>query len=90
MKVIIDGIEYVPALPIAVGDKPLRVILREVRKALGLTIVEAAAMVGVSTSAIVNLESGVHNPLFHTMARLSQVYGVPIQILVAAALNEEE
>ena len=89
MKVTIDGIDYVPALAVAVGDKPLRVVLREARQALGLTFDEASAMVGVVKSSLHALETGVKNPSFATVAKISRVYGVPIHILAAAALNEE-
>lgn len=89
MKVTIDGIEYLPVLPVVVGTKPLRVVLREARKALGLTLSEASSMIGIAQTSLRNLEIAQHAPYFHTAVKIAQVYGIPIHILAAAALNEE-
>lgn len=89
MKVTIDGIAYGPMPEVVVGDKPLNVLLRETRKALGLTLDEASTLVGLSITALRNLEIEKHSPYFKTAVQISRAYGVPIHILAAAALNEE-
>lgn len=90
MKVTIDGIEYGPIPEVVVSKKPLHVLLKEIRRALGLTLDEACGIIGCARSTIQHLEDGrLPNPSLKMSAKIARAYGVPIHILAAAALNEE-
>lgn len=90
MKVIIDGIEYGPMPKVVVGDKPLRVVLKDLRYALGFTLDEASGRIGCAISTLHNLEDGrISKPSLKLSAKIAHAYGVPLEILAAAALNEE-
>jgi transcriptional regulator with XRE-family HTH domain len=52
--------------------------LGPLRVSAGLTIEELAAKAGISTGSLSQLERGIGNPSFNTMAKLAYALGVPI------------
>lgn len=88
MRVIIDGIEYVP-MPKQVIDQhaTLRSLMHSTRKRLGMTLDGAARLAGLSHTAIHAMESGGH-PYLDTIARVARVYDLDMNIIAAVWLKE--
>lgn len=55
-------------------------ILKELRKAMGLTQVEVARMMNMSRTTYTNIETGARNPSIETMTLISSFYNVPIDV----------
>ena len=85
MRVIIDGIDFVP-MPKQVIDQhtTLRSLMHSTRKRLGMTLDGAARLAGLSHTAIHAMESGGH-PYLDTIAR---VYDLDMNIIAAVWLKE--
>lgn len=88
MRVIIDGIDYVP-MPKQVIDQhaTLRSLMHSTRKRLGMTLDGAARLAGLSHTAIHAMESGGH-PYLDTIARVARVYDLDMNIIAAVWLKE--
>ena len=88
MRVIIDGIDYVP-MPKQVIDQhaTLRSLMHSTRKRLGMTLDGAAKLAGLSHTAIHAMESGGH-PYLDTIARVARVYDLDMNIIAAVWLKE--
>lgn len=88
MRVIIDGIDFVP-MPKQVIDKhaTLRSLMHSTRKRLGMTLDGAARLAGLSHTAIHAMESGGH-PYLDTIARVARVYDLDMNIIAAVWLKE--
>ena len=85
MRVIIDGIDYVPT-PQQVIDQhaTLHGLLHSTRKRLGMTLEGAAKLSGLHRGTIDALECGGH-PYLDTIAR---VYDLDMNIIAAVWLKE--
>lgn len=57
-------------------------LLRDARKAAGMTQDEAAEWMGVERSQISNLETGEHEPRLSTLRKLSDTYGKTVSELI--------
>ncbi len=88
MRVIIDGIDFVP-MPKQVIDQhaTLRSLMHSTRKRLGMTLDGAARLAGLSHTAIHAMESGGH-PYLDTIARVARVYDLDMNIIAAVWLKE--
>ena len=88
MRVIIDGIDFVP-MPKQVIDQhaTLRSLIHSTRKRLGMTLDGAARLAGLSHTAIHAMESGGH-PYLDTIARVARVYDLDMNIIAAVWLKE--
>ena len=88
MRVIIDGIDYVP-MPKQVIDQhaTLRSLMHSTRKRLGMTLDGAAKLAGLSHTAVHAMESGGH-PYLDTIARVARVYDLDMNIIAAVWLKE--
>jgi DNA-binding XRE family transcriptional regulator len=88
MRVIIDGIDFVP-MPKQVIDQhaTLRSLMHSTRKRLGMTLDGAAKLAGLSHTAIHAMESGGH-PYLDTIARVARVYDLDMNIIAAVWLKE--
>ena len=88
MRVIIDGIDFVP-IPKQVIDQhaTLRSLMHSTRKRLGMTLDGAARLAGLSHTAIHAMESGGH-PYLDTIARVARVYDLDMNIIAAVWLKE--
>lgn len=88
MRVIIDGIDYVP-MPKQVIDQhaTLRSLMHSTRKRLGMTLDGAARLAGLSHTAIHAMESGGH-PYLDTIARVARVYDLDMNSIAAVWLKE--
>ena len=88
MRVIIDGIDFVP-MPKQVIDQhaTLRSLMHSTRKRLGMTLDGAARLAGLSHTAIHAMESGGH-PYLDTIARVARVYDLDTNIIAAVWLKE--
>lgn len=88
MRVIIDGIDFVP-MPKQVIDQhaTLSSLMHSTRKRLGMTLDGAARLAGVSHTAIHAMESGGH-PYLDTIARVARVYDLDMNIIAAVWLKE--
>jgi len=63
MKVVIDGVEYYPALkPVSQNLGKFRYFLTERRKQMNLTLKEAAQLIGCSQGNLWELENSPCNP----------------------------
>lgn len=58
------------------SKNPKRVNLTNARKQLNLSRVEAAELIGCSTSALTNLENGYMNPSANTMSLVCEFYNL--------------
>ena len=56
--------------------------LRAIRKSLGLTVEQAAALIGVSGSTLEHWEGQRRDPSFETLERIASVYGIEITVCV--------
>lgn len=88
MRVIIDGIDFVP-MPKQVIDQhaTLRSLMHSTRKRLGMTLDGAAGLAGLSRTAIHAMEAGGH-PYLDTIARVARVYDLDMNIIAAVWLKE--
>lgn len=88
MRVIIDGIDFVP-MPKQVIDQhaTLRSLMHSTRKRLGMTLDGAARLAGLSHTAVHAMESGGH-PYLDTIARVARVYDLDMNIIAAVWLKE--
>ena len=88
MRVIIDGIDFVP-MPKQVIDQhaTLRSLMHSTRKRLGMTLDGAARLARLSHTAIHAMESGGH-PYLDTIARVARVYDLDMNIIAAVWLKE--
>lgn len=88
MRVIIDGIDFVP-MPKQVIDQhaTLRSLMHSTRKRLGMTLDGAARLAGLSHTAIHAMERGGH-PYLDTIARVARVYDLDMNIIAAVWLKE--
>ena len=88
MRVIIDGIDFVP-MPKQVIDQhaTLRSLMHSTRTRLGMTLDGAAKLAGLSHTAIHAMESGGH-PYLDTIARVARVYDLDMNIIAAVWLKE--
>lgn len=88
MRVIIDGIDYVPEPKQVVSQHAtLRSLMHSTRKRLGMTLDGAARLAGLSHTAIHAMESGGH-PYLDTIARVARVYDLDMNIIAAVWLKE--
>lgn len=86
MRVVIDGIEYVPAPASFDGDSfflTLGAMLRQRRKACHLTLDAAAKRVPCSKSYLWEVEHDKGEPSFRIVAALSRITGTPLESLAA-------
>lgn len=60
----------------------MRIILKEVREAKGVTLRELSEQSGVAKSHIQNIESGYANPTVEVLYRIAKVLGVTLNDLV--------
>ncbi len=88
MKVIINGVEYVPCMPPIVGSHPLPAILKAIREAIGYTLDDAAHQIGCSKSYIWTAENSQFCPSLRMAARISRAYGITIESMAAALQSE--
>lgn len=88
MRVIIDGIDYVPT-PKQIIDQhaTLRSLLHGTRKRMGLTLQTAADKAGVHRSTIHALECGGH-PYLDSIARIARAYNLDMNTIAAVWLKE--
>ena len=56
--------------------------LRAIRKSLGLTVDQAAALIGVSGSTLEHWEGQRRDPSFETLERIASAYGIEITVSV--------
>ena len=86
MLVEIDGVEYMPKVQL-LGDYPLPVVLKTLRKTIGYTLDDMAKYTGLSKSYVWELENGRSEPSLRVAANLSEVLGTPIERLAAALMH---
>lgn len=88
MRVIIDGIDFVP-MPKQVIDQhaTLHGLLHSTRKSRGMTLEGAAKLSGLHRGTIDALECGGH-PYLDTIARLARAYDLDMNVIAAVWLKE--
>lgn len=88
MRVIIDGIDFVP-MPKQVIDQhaTLRSLMHSTRKSRGMTLEGAAKLSGLHRGTIDALECGGH-PYLDTIARLARAYDLDMNVIAAVWLKE--
>lgn len=87
MQVNIDGVDYVPAPRIREVSGTLGQVLRECRKAAGMTLDEASAAAGCSKSHLWALENDKGMPGLDVACCLARTYGIPVGLLGACTLR---
>ena len=84
-SVVIDGIEYQPVPTKPGGRTPLHVLVKSRRKALGLTLEEAAVKAKISRSALWDVENKGHaDPRRSTLCGISEALGISADELLDA------
>lgn len=63
----------------------IRLRIRELRKAKGLTLAQAGDLIGISAAHMSEVERGIKNLNNHLMERLATLYGVHPQELFGSA-----
>jgi transcriptional regulator with XRE-family HTH domain len=64
--------------------------LQSIRKQTGMSLDKAAAAIGCTKSYLWNLEKDRAEPGLRIAARIAGAYGVPIAIIAAALVREDE
>jgi len=92
MMVVIHGIEYVPRITMGTPSEwhTLGQELQSIRKQTGMSLDKAAAAIGCTKSYLWNLEKDRAEPGLRIAARIAGAYGVPIAIIAAALVREDE
>jgi transcriptional regulator with XRE-family HTH domain len=62
------------------GSLPAR--LRVLRARRGLTLIEAAKLLGIGRDTLSDLERGNRHPVYPTLAKIAKGYGVPVEDLL--------
>ena len=87
MKVVIDGVEYVPA-PSPGKPRPMHALFAEARQLSRKTLKEISAETDMHLSKVYNAESGGHITLL-TAIKLCRCYGINLETLAKSVEFEE-
>lgn len=86
MKVVIDGVEYVPKLTLKSNEVPkLHKIFGEARARIGMPLRKVAELIGMSTNTVHCAEAGGTITLL-TAAKLSALYGIDMNDIARAVI----
>lgn len=69
--------------------RPIPEVIRQVRKALRLTIAEYARVCGLSARGLQDIERGVSSPTLATVEKLLRPMGLTLTVASASALRKE-
>jgi len=78
VKVLIDGIEYTPNIPLD-GKRPFSDIVKECREKLGVSLDKVAADTGLSKGQLWQLERKDVDPRLSTVKTILRYYGVKFE-----------
>ena len=71
-----------------IGRKDLRISLAAARVNAGLTQKEAAKVLGISQKTLFNYEKGDNIPNWEMVKRISNIYGIPDEIIFFGKRND--
>ncbi len=75
MKVVIDGVLYVPKV-MGLGEHQFGSLIHAARKRLGRTLDEVAIDIGITKGALWVLEQGRTEPRLRTVQKVLNYYGL--------------
>lgn len=85
--VVIDGVEYVPAMKLREPSGTLGGVLRDCRKAARMTLDQASTKAGCAKSYLWELEKDRAMPGLDMATRIARAYGIPLGLLGACTLQ---
>lgn len=88
MKVMIDGVEYLPRANIELMPMEFGEFLRATRKAVNLTLDAAANAIGCAKSYVWEMENGKSEPSLMMAKCISEAYGVELITLASYLSNK--
>jgi transcriptional regulator with XRE-family HTH domain len=85
MKVIIDGVEYIPkpSQPMTIGQT-----FRKARRALDMTLKKVSEATDISISHLCELEKDVRLPSMLTLRTLTKFYNLDHEVMTEAVIAE--
>lgn len=83
MKVVIDGVEYLPKSDVSMMPRKFGEFLKAARKSVNYTLDQAAESIGCSKSYIWELENGTGEPSLRMARGIASAYGLKLETIAS-------
>jgi transcriptional regulator with XRE-family HTH domain len=81
MKVVIDGVEYLPKSDVSMMPRKFGEFLKAARESVKLTLEAASNNIGCSKSYIWELENGTGEPSLRIARGIASAYGLKLETI---------